>query len=120
MPSSRRFSPPWTLEENNGACLIVRDKNEQALGYFYFEDEPGPTCGGKPADQGRGAADGGELRQAAGAAAAEGRQPVERPAPLQPWRRMRSAADRPIIRPCHPRAASRRLGPSKKAPRVSS
>jgi hypothetical protein len=41
MPSSRRFSPPWTLEENNGASLIVRDKNGQALGYFYFEDEPG-------------------------------------------------------------------------------
>jgi hypothetical protein len=39
---TRRFPPPWTLEENNGdACFIVRDKNGQALGYFYFEDEPG-------------------------------------------------------------------------------
>ncbi len=25
----------------NAACLIVRDKKGQALGYFYFEDEPG-------------------------------------------------------------------------------
>jgi hypothetical protein len=36
-----RFPPPWTLEEYNDACFIVRDKNGQALGYFYFEDEPG-------------------------------------------------------------------------------
>ena len=41
MPPQRRFPPPWTLEENNDACFIVRDKNGQALGYFYFEDEPG-------------------------------------------------------------------------------
>jgi hypothetical protein len=41
MPAARRFPPPWTLEENNDACFIVRDKNGQALGYFYFEDEPG-------------------------------------------------------------------------------
>jgi hypothetical protein len=33
--------PLWTIEENNGARFIVRDKNGQALGYFYFEDEPG-------------------------------------------------------------------------------
>jgi hypothetical protein len=25
----------------NDACFIVRDKNGQALGYFYFEDQPG-------------------------------------------------------------------------------
>ena len=41
MPSPRRFPPPWTLEENNNACFIVRDKNGQALGYFYFDEEPG-------------------------------------------------------------------------------
>jgi hypothetical protein len=38
---TRRFPPPWTLEENNDACFIVRDKNGQALAYVYFEDEPG-------------------------------------------------------------------------------
>jgi hypothetical protein len=41
MPSTRRFPPPWTVEEANDACFIVRDKNGQALGYFYCEDEPG-------------------------------------------------------------------------------
>ena len=25
----------------NNACFIVRDATRQALGYFYFEDEPG-------------------------------------------------------------------------------
>jgi len=37
---TRRFPPPWTIEEHNNACFIVRDKNAQALGYFYFDDEP--------------------------------------------------------------------------------
>jgi hypothetical protein len=37
----RRFPPPWTIEEYNNACFIVSDKNGQALGYFYFEDEAG-------------------------------------------------------------------------------
>jgi hypothetical protein len=43
----RRFPPPWTIEEANEACFIVREagrkggKNGRALGYFYFEDEPG-------------------------------------------------------------------------------
>jgi hypothetical protein len=29
------------IDEANAACFIVRDKNGQALGYFYFEQEPG-------------------------------------------------------------------------------
>jgi hypothetical protein len=29
------------IEEHNNACFIVRDATGQALGYFYFEDEPG-------------------------------------------------------------------------------
>ena len=37
----RRFPPPWSVEEINDACFIVRDKNGQRLGYFYFEEEPG-------------------------------------------------------------------------------
>jgi hypothetical protein len=31
VPESRRFPPPWTVEETD-ACYIVRDRNEQALG----------------------------------------------------------------------------------------
>jgi hypothetical protein len=41
MLSPRRLPPPWTLEENNNACFIVRDATGQALGYVYFEEEPG-------------------------------------------------------------------------------
>ena len=37
----RRFPPPWTLDEHNNACFIVKDASGQALDYFYFEDEPG-------------------------------------------------------------------------------
>jgi hypothetical protein len=35
------FPPPWTIEEHNRACFIVKDAGGQALAYFYFEDEPG-------------------------------------------------------------------------------
>ena len=38
--TARRFPPPSAIDEN-AACFIVRDHNGQALGYFYFEDEPG-------------------------------------------------------------------------------
>jgi hypothetical protein len=37
----RRFPPPWTVDEMNDVCFIVRDKNGQRLGDFYFEEEPG-------------------------------------------------------------------------------
>lgn len=37
----RRFPPPWTVEDRNDACLIVRDQSGQALAYVYFEEEPG-------------------------------------------------------------------------------
>jgi len=47
MPSTRRFPPPWTIEEHNDACFIVRDTTGQALGYFYFEDEPGRRSAAK-------------------------------------------------------------------------
>jgi hypothetical protein len=36
----RRFPPPWTVEETQ-PCFIVRDANQQALAFVYFEDEPG-------------------------------------------------------------------------------
>ena len=44
--ASRRFPPPWTVEEQD-ACFVVRDHNEQALAYVYFEDEPWAKIGGK-------------------------------------------------------------------------
>jgi hypothetical protein len=37
----RRFPPPWTFEEANNACFIVKDANGLAVSYVYFEDEPG-------------------------------------------------------------------------------
>ena len=45
----RRFPPPWTIEEANYACFIVRDNTEQTLGYFYFEDVRS-TLGGEAAE----------------------------------------------------------------------
>jgi hypothetical protein len=39
--------PPWTIEEANNACFIVRDSTGQALGYFYFEEEPGRRSAAK-------------------------------------------------------------------------
>jgi endo-1,4-beta-D-glucanase Y len=47
VPSARRFPPPWTLDEANNACFIVRDNTGQALGYFYFEEEPGRRSAAK-------------------------------------------------------------------------
>ena len=41
MPGSRRFPPPWSIQEYNDACFIVSDHNGQALAYVYFEEEPG-------------------------------------------------------------------------------
>jgi hypothetical protein len=37
--SSRRFPPPWSVEETD-ACFIVKDHTGQCLAYD-FEDEPG-------------------------------------------------------------------------------
>jgi len=37
---ARRFPPPWIVEEHRDACFIVKDATGQALGYFYFDDEP--------------------------------------------------------------------------------
>ena len=52
MTKPRRFPPPWTIDEMNNACFIVRDKNGQQLGYFYYEQETEPAHGGQSAHQG--------------------------------------------------------------------
>ena len=39
--TARRFPPPWTAEEYRGISYIVRDANNFAVAYVYFETEPG-------------------------------------------------------------------------------
>jgi hypothetical protein len=41
MPGSRRFPPPWTVEECRGISYFVRDANNFAVAFVYFESEPG-------------------------------------------------------------------------------
>jgi hypothetical protein len=38
---SRRFPAPWTVEDHNDACFIVKDRGGHALAFVYYEDEPG-------------------------------------------------------------------------------
>jgi hypothetical protein len=45
-PPSRRFPPPWSIEESS-ACFIVRDHDKKALAYIYFENEPGRRSSAK-------------------------------------------------------------------------
>jgi hypothetical protein len=37
----RRFPPPWTVEDHNDACFIVKDNSGFAVAYVYYEEEPG-------------------------------------------------------------------------------
>jgi hypothetical protein len=46
MPATRRFPPPWTVEET-APCFIVRNANGQALAFAYCEDEPGRRAAAK-------------------------------------------------------------------------
>jgi len=39
--TSRRFPPPWTVEDHNDACFIGKVRNGHALAYVYYEEEPG-------------------------------------------------------------------------------
>ena len=45
--SRRRFPPPWTVEEYRGISYIVRDANNFAVAYVYFEAEPGRRAAAK-------------------------------------------------------------------------
>ena len=40
MAKSRRFPPPWSVEEEGGR-FVVRDHNGQVFHYVYFEEKPG-------------------------------------------------------------------------------
>ena len=44
MPA-RRFPPPWSVEEYNDACFIVRDNDGQQFAYVYFGN---PRAAPKP------------------------------------------------------------------------
>ena len=75
---ARRFPPPWSVEETD-ACFIVRDANRQALAYVYCEEEPGRRAAAKLLTRDEARRNCSQHRQAAGAAAVEGRcrQPVD-------------------------------------------
>src|SRR5215469_6614544 len=47
MTNPRRFPPPWTVEELNNACFVVRDQNGQALAYVYYEEDSGRRSAAK-------------------------------------------------------------------------
>jgi hypothetical protein len=64
----RRFPPPWSVDELD-ACFFVIDGAGQKLAYVNYEEERA-SIGGQAAHQGRGSADCGQYRQAAGIAAA--------------------------------------------------
>ena len=48
MPHTRRFLSPWTVEDKNNACFIIRDGNGQAVAYVYYEEEPGRRSAANP------------------------------------------------------------------------
>ena len=39
--NTRRFPPPWTVEDHNDACFIVKDRAGHALAFVYYQEEPG-------------------------------------------------------------------------------
>jgi hypothetical protein len=43
----RRFPPPWTVEEMNDCCFIVKDHAGQSLAYVYFKKEAGRRAAAK-------------------------------------------------------------------------
>jgi hypothetical protein len=46
MPVSRRFPPPWSVEEQD-PCFVVVDHSGQKVAYIYFEEEPGRRSAAK-------------------------------------------------------------------------
>jgi|SRR5271170_3023749 hypothetical protein len=66
--SERRFPPPWTVEETD-ACFVVADQQRAETRLRIFRGTTAASLDNEDVDQGRGAADRGELRQVAGLAA---------------------------------------------------
>jgi hypothetical protein len=56
--TARRFPPPWTFEDHNNACFIVKDANGANIAYVYYEEEKGrrTTANLMPKDKARGIA----------------------------------------------------------------
>ena len=47
-PAVARHLPlPWTIDEANNACFIVKDHNGHVLAFVYFENEPGDAPAAK-------------------------------------------------------------------------
>ena len=46
MTPTRRFPPPWSVDELE-TCFIVKDASGQKLGYFYYEEEAGRRSAAK-------------------------------------------------------------------------
>jgi hypothetical protein len=54
--ADRRVPPPWTFEEANGACFVVKDANGFAVCYVYYEMRIRKGHSRQPDDEGRRAA----------------------------------------------------------------
>ena len=76
----RRFSPPWTFDEVNHACFVVRDANNFAVAYVYFESEPGRPAAARLMTKDEARRIAANIAQAAGIGGAEGGRPVKTPA----------------------------------------
>ena len=65
---ARRFPPPCSIDEH-AESFIVHDATRQALGYFYFDDDPQRRSATKRLTKDEAQADRHQHSQAAGPAA---------------------------------------------------
>ena len=69
MKDRRRFPAPWSIRDL-GAAFVVKDSARRNVAYVYYEEEGDRRFGCQTAHEGRGAAECGQHRQAAGTAQA--------------------------------------------------